>query len=318
METLSTQASSRVADVFRPKTRRAYTMMFRVFIAFCVVMKVSLASLSVKVVLSFLECLFANKCPVSMICNYVSAIKANFIVYDLPFETCIHPKVKYFIKSLKINRPLKVSHHNIVDVVSYVQNGFDLAWWENFQSSDPHGVYCILMPLKPLSTLSHLFQPFSSLDRCRLGVHQKYVKVFIKWSKTMQTRDAVHILTLPRLVDKMLCPRSALKALQYLYGFDNHTPLFQWQGLAGSSPLIDSTVKKTLKKINMALGLNPSHFSFHNFHRSGATLAFNSHVPIQSIKRHGTWTSDCVYRYIQADQSSGEQLACALANAIDV
>ena len=51
-----------------------------------------------------------------MLCNYVSAIKAIFIVYDLPFETCVHPKVKYFIKSLKINRPLKVSHHNIVDV----------------------------------------------------------------------------------------------------------------------------------------------------------------------------------------------------------
>ena len=64
----------------------------------------------------------------------------------------------------------------------------------------------------------------------------------------------------------------------------------------------------------MALGLNPSHFTFHSFRRSGATLAFNFHVPIQ---RHGTWTSDCVYRYIQADQSSGEQLACALANAID-
>ena len=51
----------------------------------------------------------------------------------------------------------------------------------------------------------------------------------------MQTRDAVHILTLPRLVDKTLCPRSALKALQSLYPFDSHSLLFQWQGLAGWS-----------------------------------------------------------------------------------
>ena len=68
-----------------------------------------------------------------MICNYVSAIKANFLVHDLPFEVCDYPKIKYFIKSLKINRPLKVCHHNIVDVsvLRHVQNGFELAWWQN-------------------------------------------------------------------------------------------------------------------------------------------------------------------------------------------
>ena len=51
METLSTQASSRVADAFRPKTRRAYTMMFKVFIAFCIIMKIPLSNVSVKVLI---------------------------------------------------------------------------------------------------------------------------------------------------------------------------------------------------------------------------------------------------------------------------
>ena len=133
----------------------------------------------------------------------------------------------------------------------------------------------------------------------------------------MQTRDSVHILTLPRLANKTLCPRTALKRLQSLYSFDNESPLFQWKGLAGWVPLTDSRVRKTLKRLNLGLGLNPSHFTFHSLRRSGATMAFNCHVPIQTIKRHGTWTSDCVYRYIQADQSSGEQLASALANVID-
>ena len=116
IETLSTQASSHMADPFRPKTRTAYTMMFRVFIAFCIIMKVSLSYLLVKVSLSFFECLVVNICSVSMICQYASAIKANFIVYDLPFYMCEHPKIKYFIKSLKINRPLCITHHNIVDI----------------------------------------------------------------------------------------------------------------------------------------------------------------------------------------------------------
>ena len=98
----------------------------------------------------------------------------------------------------------------------------------------------------------------------------------------MQTRDAVHILTLPQLVYKKLCPRSALKALQLLYPSDSHSPLFQWQGSGWWEPPIDSKVRKTLKRFNMALGMNHSHFTSPSFHRSGDTLAFNSHVPVHS------------------------------------
>ena len=72
-----------------------------------------------------------------------------------------------------------------------------------------------------------------------------------------------------------------------------------------------------LKQINLHLGLHPSHFTFHSLRRSAAMFAFNAHVPIQSIQRHGTWTSNCVWSYIQADQSTGEQLASALADVIN-
>ena len=88
----------------------------KVFVAFCVFMKVALSDVSIKVIVSFLECLVANECSASMVANYMSVIKANFIVFDLNFHVCDHPKVKYFIKSIKINRPLSVVHHNIIDI----------------------------------------------------------------------------------------------------------------------------------------------------------------------------------------------------------
>ena len=256
MESLSTQASARVADAFRPKTRRAYTMMFRVFIAFCVIMRMSLNDVSIKVLLSFLECLVVNKCSVSMICNYVSAIKANFIVHDLPFHVCEHPKIKYFIKSLKINRPLKVSPHNIVDVAMLcrmAEVALTLPGGKIFKAAILMGFFAFLRlsNLCPHSLTS--FDPSRHLTGADLIFTKNYVKVIVKWSKTMQTRDAVQILTLPRLADKTLCPRSALKALQLLYPFDKHSPLFQWKGLAGWGPLIDSRVRKTLRQLNIAL-----------------------------------------------------------------
>ena len=139
----------------------------------------------------------------------------------------------------------------------------------------------------------------------------------IKWSKTMQTRDEVQIITLPRLTDPELCPRTALKNLKKLYQFSDKTSLFQYHSPSGWCPMIDSKIRNILKSINLKLGLNLSHFTFHSFRKSGATFTFNAHIPIQNIKRHGTWASDCVYRYIQADQSSGEQLASVLADVIN-
>ena len=94
--------------------------------------------------------------------------------------------------------------------------------------------------------------------------------------------------------------------------------LFQIYTINGWVTLIDSRVRKVLSKINVALGLHPNHFTFHSFRRSGATFAFNAHVPIQDIKRQGTWTSECVWKYIQADHSSGEELANSLATVINV
>ena len=77
--------TQRLHMAFRPKTHRAYESMFRTFVAFCLSTKSLLIRTNVKVVLSFLECLVANECSASMIANYVSAIKASFIMYDLPF-----------------------------------------------------------------------------------------------------------------------------------------------------------------------------------------------------------------------------------------
>ena len=161
------------------------------------------------------------------------------------------------------------------------------------------------------------YDPSRHLTGADVFFTKSYVKIMIKWSKTMQTRDSVQILTLPNLTDPDICPRAAIKDLKKLYPFSDKSPLFQHCGPSGWSPLIDSEARKVLKSINVQLGLNPSHFTFHSFRRSGATFAFNAHVPIQSIKRHGTWTSDCIYRYIQADQSTGEQLATSLADAIN-
>ena len=103
LRSLSKKAANRSHAAFRPKTRQAYLRMFRISLAFCICMDVSVARVDVKVILSFLECLICNKCSVAMVSNYVSAIKACFVSYDLPFQILDHPKIKYFQKSKSID-----------------------------------------------------------------------------------------------------------------------------------------------------------------------------------------------------------------------
>ena len=82
---LAKKAALRTHQAFRPKTRQAYDAMFRVFVAFCIISAVVLPDINVGVIMSFLECLVENNCSCAMLENYMSAIKTNCILYDLPY-----------------------------------------------------------------------------------------------------------------------------------------------------------------------------------------------------------------------------------------
>ena len=320
LKSLSKKAAVRTQAAFRPKTRQAYFRMFKVFLAFCICMDVSVARVNVEVILSFLECLVHNKCSVAMISNYVSAIKACLVLYDLPFHILDHQKIKYFQKSLRINRPLSLTSHNIIDLDGLEK--ISLACQEFNCGQVLRAVFLTgffgffrLSNLAPHSVSG--FDPSRHLTGQDLFFTKKMVKVLIKWSKTIQTRDTAQVISLPKLKNRIICPFRALKALQVLYPMSADHSAFQVNVQSGWQPITDSKIRKCLKSINMTLGLNPHFYTFHSFRRSGATFAYNAHIPIQQIQRHGTWSSDCIWRYIQADHSSGESLALSLATVIN-
>ena len=118
LKNLTTRAMSRLNSAFRPSTQAAYTSMFRVFLAFCVCvyMKVVMAEVHVGALLAFLECLHVNKVSVHMLCNYLAAIRATFIMYGLPTVALDDKKLHYFIKSVKINWPLCITKCNIISI----------------------------------------------------------------------------------------------------------------------------------------------------------------------------------------------------------
>ena len=244
---------------------------------------------------------------------YVSH-KADCILYDLPYYVFDHPKIKYFIKSIKINRPLTLRPHNTVDlsILRRISKAcLELTHGLVYRAVFFTGFFAFFrLSNLALHSLSS-FDPSSNLTGHDVFFTKKFVKILIKWSKTIQSRDTVQCITLPKLQDSTICPFSALKALFRLYPMSAVTSLFQVPTPSGLNPLTDSRVRKILTVINQSLGFHPSHFTFHDFRRRGATFAFNAQIPTQDIKRHGTWSSNCVWKYIQSDHSSGDNIATA-------
>ena len=114
LKNLATKASSRLQGAFRPSTARACTTMFRTFMCFCVYLNLNVKNLDVDGILAFMECLHVNQVSVNMISNYLSDIRAKFVVLGLNPSALDHKKVKYYIRALKLNRPMSVTTHNII------------------------------------------------------------------------------------------------------------------------------------------------------------------------------------------------------------
>ena len=111
---MSSKTSERLQLAFHPKTYSTYASMFKTFVAFCIYTKACITNTNVKVVLLFLECcqflfiLHGGKLCVSL--------DGQLMLYDLPFHVLDHPKVKFFLKALKLKRHLNVKSHNIITI----------------------------------------------------------------------------------------------------------------------------------------------------------------------------------------------------------
>ena len=115
----------------------------------------------------------------------------------------------------------------------------------------------------------------------------------------MQDHKETTTISLPLLGSSDLCPVSALKVMFQTIPASKNSPLFLVcrQGLL--VPLADSVARKHLKSISTMLNISP-HLTFHSFRRSATTWAFQNGVPLQEIMKHGTWSSQAVWRYIKS------------------
>ena len=86
LDQLATGAQKRLSATFHPKTIKCYHMLFRLLVAFYLLTKILLKSVTVMNVLSYLEYLTLDAVSPTMLSNYLSALKAKFTIYRLNYQ----------------------------------------------------------------------------------------------------------------------------------------------------------------------------------------------------------------------------------------
>ena len=74
---------------------------------------------------------------------------------------------------------------------------------------------------------SGAFDPSRNLTPSDIEVSRKFINVTIKWSKTLQTRDKVHVITVTKLACPSLCPVTTLQKAIAMYKPAVKTPCFK-------------------------------------------------------------------------------------------
>ena len=104
---LTTSAADRLLSGFCLSTLRQYRRMWRDFLAFQVAAGLLPSQVTAQMLLSFMEFLHCNALSSGQILNYLTALRVLHIVYGLDTSAFRDERLPLFIKSLRLQAPVK-------------------------------------------------------------------------------------------------------------------------------------------------------------------------------------------------------------------
>ena len=270
------------------------------------------------ILLAFMEYLHENSQSKSHIANYLSAIRAFHIIYALPTDPFKDERLSLFLKSIQISAHLNFKSQQLINIdmlQAIIHQSNSMEYPLVFKALYLTCFFSFLRLSNILPHSVHSFDFTRQLARGDFISHQQIGLLLIKWSKTIQNcRDTV-TLPLPFLGSSHLCPISALAAMIQAIPASPNDPLFILPRKSGPTPLTDSVARKHLKTISLALALTPP-LTFHAFRKAGASWAFHNGVPLEFIKKHGTWKSDAIHTYLLSSPSFSSPVSQAFASSL--
>ena len=290
----------RVNSGFRPRTLSAYKAKFRLYLAFLVHLDVTPVD-SVTAVSLFTEYMAQQGLRAQSLRNYLSVLKHYFAVYNMNLAATGHRSIQLAIKSVAYNAPLSFKVKGVITVNKLVQIIQAIGQMDNATTLKA----IILLGFFGFFRLSTLVPPSASaFSKARFPTHGDVIwgapgaHIIIKCLKSMQTSGQVHVVQLPSLQDRTICPVAALRAVVSSNPKHCDKPLFSSSTSTRTRVMTASKVRVAFRQLISHIGLSPAEFGFHSLRRSGACWAFDHNMELDHIKVHGGWKSDAIWRYL--------------------
>jgi integrase len=145
------------------------------------------------------------------------------------------------------------------------------------------------------------FDPLRHMRRGDVSILGDSILVHLRWTKTLQKYRQSAKIRLFQIPNSPVCTLvAAFLSLKRSYPVLPTYPLLSYRVSGQLFVITQAHLRRSLKRLLLLLGLSQS-LTFHSFRRSGASLAFASGVPFQAIQAHGTWASEALWAYIDAN-----------------
>ena len=263
--------------------------------------------------------MIGNGASYASLLNHIFAINSCLALYDLDFRVFEHHKVKMILRSMQINRAITISQRVIIDInmLQQIVQVCDFMYMGQIFKSIYLTAYFTFLRISNFGP--HKMADFDHtrhLARGDVFFCFPGAKILVKWTKTIQSRDSVKFVKIPSVGLSPLYPVTALQNVLKLCPGQGKAPLFQVKVNKVWNPVTDSKIRHHFGLVLARLGCSIKDVTFHSFRRSGASFAFNSNVGIQEIQDYGTWTSDCVWRYLTQSPDGGTEVALTFTRAL--
>ena len=266
----------------------------------------------VDTILAFLEFLVQNGSRAHTLNSYLSVFNHYFKLFDIDTAHVSHRKVQLFIKSVSMNSAYVPKYKAIITIptlLTLVQACDNIAFGQVYKAAFLLAFFAFLRLSNIAPVTPKSFDPTRHFLRCDVIFGPPGAHVILKWAKAMQSSSKHQVIQIPLIRNSPLCPVSALKVLLQSTPAPKSAPLFLLPRPSGLSVLTSPMLSSSLSNLLSSLGLNPAHYGFHSFRRSGVSWAADHNVPLQNLKAHGGWSSSAINCHLKHTPKAASTVA---------
>lgn len=296
---LKKDLSSTRRKAYAESTNKNLKIQWETFLMFCIYFKLTFLPVNTETLSLYVQFLARSFKSTQSIKNYVSGVKTmhhllgystdqiNGFLINLGLKGIARTQPHMVKQAAPITPEILLKMHQCMDM----RKSTDVVIWCLFLFA------FFLFARKSNLVPTTLNDVKSSKFLLRQDVTYKDGNLLItmKWSKTIQFGERILETPLIEIPHSPLCPVAAYLKMCRVVKAKPTDSLFT---LLNGKPVFYQHYQLRLRQLIQEIGMDGNVFSTHSFRRGGCTFAFKSKVPIDLIKAHGDWKSDCYQQYL--------------------